>query len=157
MSAVPKKKLCWNCEGNIVADIDNCPYCGVYVHPPELDEVNHWSSSYAAEEEEEIPSPVYQLHPEKEQTSDVDFNEESNSTLSLSKQIKQDLLPILLLMSGSVFFLFGIVLLLFSQDGTLILQWNGNSWPYILTFSLLSVGYGWRLLAQANPEEKEME
>jgi hypothetical protein len=63
MSAVPKKKLCWNCEGNVAKDIDNCPYCGVYVHGAEVEEDARWNPSYQPDSTkmEDIPSPLYQV------------------------------------------------------------------------------------------------
>ena len=152
MSAVPKKKLCWNCEGNIVCDIDNCPYCGVYVHSPELDEINNWTASYTTEDKtEEIPSPFYQLHPEQENSDKLDETvDNSLISSSLIYQLKNDVFPTLLLMSGSIFFLFGIVLLLFSHNGTLTLQWNSNLWPYLLVGAVACVIFGWRLLLRAD-------
>jgi hypothetical protein len=65
MSAVPKKKLCWNCEGNVSREIDNCPYCGVYLHAAELEENSSWNPSYHSKKEE-IPSPLYQIQQEPE-------------------------------------------------------------------------------------------
>ena len=138
MSAVPKKKLCWNCEGSVAKDIDNCPYCGVYVHAEEMEDNSSWNPSYrAAAEPDDVPSPLYQIKPEisslndhvskhdrnKQNDQKSDSDEENSSSASfqgmswsqLLVQLKRDIFPTLFLMMGSVFFLFGIVLLLFSQ------------------------------------------
>jgi len=158
MSAVPKKKLCWNCEGNIIKDVDNCPYCGVYVHSPELDEINNWNVPYVVEnKKEEIPSPLYQLHSTEEVQDNVneELNESHSESASMFQQLKNDVLPTLLLMVGSIFFLFGLILFLFSNQGTLTLQWNGNHWPYFLFFSLPSVYFGWKFLLQVDRNEDE--
>ncbi len=156
MSAVPKKKLCWNCEGNIVTNIDNCPYCGVYVHSSEMDEINDWHAPYTGETKtEEIPSPFYKLHPEQEIVNDSSQVPENTPSLSLFEQLKKDVLPTLLLMAGSVFFLFGLVLVLFSHEGTLTLQWNGNLWPYFLIGSIIFIAVGWILLFQNNQDENQ--
>ena len=153
MSAIPKKKLCWNCEGNIVLDADNCPYCGVYVHSPEIDQANDWSSSYYSEEnnQEEVPKPVYQLHPEQAEdeqpteTLDQAVKDSINYN-SLFEQVKKDILPTMLLMCGSIFFLFALVLLLFSSNGTLTLQWSERLWPYFISVALISFYFGWKYL-----------
>lgn len=160
MSAVPKKKLCWNCEGNIAKEIDNCPYCGVYVHSPDLDENSGWSIPYVNNsKKEEIPSPLYQIHGENEDLESedpLDKVEESSPAPSMLQQFKEDILPILLLMSGSIFFLFGIVLFLFSDHhGTLTLQWNASQWPCFLLLSLPCVCFGWKYLLQLDQDEKE--
>src|ERR1700722_8685985 len=33
MSQKLKKKLCWNCDGSAALEVENCPYCGVYLSP----------------------------------------------------------------------------------------------------------------------------
>lgn len=157
MSAVPKKKLCWNCDGHIAKQIDNCPYCGVYVHSPDLDESNGWNLPYASGKKEEIPTPFYQIHEnEQDDTEELKANEETEEyslDFSLMQQLKEDVLPVLLLMSGSIFFLFGIVLFLFSNDGKLTLQWNGTLWPYYMAAAVPFIYLGWKYLLQMDQED----
>lgn len=158
MSAVPKKKLCWNCEGNVSRQIDNCPYCGVYLHAEELEENSDWNPSYRpSSKTEEIPSPIYQIQQEQEDSAETESNERIEESpvdikkeesevfawSQLSTQLKKDVYPILFLMMGSIFFLFGVVLLLFSQNGVLTLQWQGSHALYFLAASLPLVGFGW--------------
>jgi hypothetical protein len=107
MSAIPKKKLCWNCEGNVAKDIDNCPYCGVYLHANVEEEEDHsWNPPYQLtalkkdDSEEEHP-PYYPAQEEKTIKAD------SPSPPSIGQQLKKDILPIFLLLAGSSFFLFG--------------------------------------------------
>jgi hypothetical protein len=151
MSAVPKKKLCWNCEGNISRDIDNCPYCGVYLQAAELEEdSSSWNPSYRPSKTEEIPSPLYQI--QSEQAIDEEVEENSSETSEsfdwnpLMQQLKRDVFPLLFLMMGSVFFLFGVVLVLFAQNGTLTLQWQGHDGIYFLILAVPLLGFGWRFL-----------
>lgn len=155
MNAVPKKKLCWNCEGNISRDIDNCPYCAVYLH---VDENSNWSPSYQpSSKTEEIPSPLYQ----KEQDSEEDHQEQDSSQEDaenfnwslLMRQLKQDIFPLLFLMMGSVFFLFGVVLWLFAQNGTLTLQWQGDHGLYFLIAALPLMLLGWKFFRQLETSE----
>lgn len=152
MSAVPKKKLCWNCEGNVSANIDNCPYCAVYLHPSELEENASWNPSYRSSKKEEIPPPPYQIRVDGEQTQErtEEFLEEGRffNWHVLFAQLKRDIFPILFLMMGSIFFLFGIVLLLFSQNGTLTLQWQESHAFYFLLFAFPLIGFGWKFFQQ---------
>lgn len=157
MSAVPKKKLCWNCEGNVSRQIETCPYCGVYVHGPEIEENTIWNPSYQpSSKTEEIPSPIYQINQEeefREEDERVVFeNKEDGSSSHLLAQLKKDIFPTLFLMMGSVFFLFGIVLLLFSQNGTLTLQWQASYGYYSLFLALPLIGFGWWFLQQLDQE-----
>lgn len=162
MSAVPKKKLCWNCEGNIAKQIDNCPYCGVYLHADELEENSDWNPSYRpSSKTEEIPSPIYQIQQETDvndseeaiEASPKDLKEASNpfSWNHLSTELTKDVFPILFLMMGSICFLFGVVLMLFSQNGALVLQWQESHALYFLFFSVPLVGFGWWFLQKLDP------
>ena len=157
MSAVPKKKLCWNCEGNISREIDNCPYCGVYLHLAELEEDSHWNPSYRpTSKTEEIPTPIYQVQEElneKESEEPSSKPDEVFSWVYLLNQLKRDVFPTLFLMTGSVFFLFGVMLLLFTQHGTLTLQWQGHYGYYFLLFAIPLIGFGWRYLQQLEPDD----
>lgn len=156
MSAVPKKKLCWNCEGSVAKNIDNCPYCGVYLHgTEEPSENNLWNPSYTPSINQESPtnisSPFYspetvELTDEDEHTKKVEGNSLETQQLVISTQLKRDFFPIFFLMSGSIFFLFGLVLLLFSSHGTFTLQWNGDNWIYFLSCSLPLLVLGWKFL-----------
>lgn len=164
MSAVPKKKLCWNCEGNVSRQVDNCPYCGVYLHSEELEENSSWNPSYQpSNKTEEIPSPIYQIQQE-ETLADQGTHEEkpveetprkvvkaSNDSWKIHlDQLKKDVFPTLFLMMGSIFFLFGLVLFLFSQEGTLTLQWQASHALYFLIFSIPLVFLGWRFLQKSD-------
>ena len=155
MSAVPKKKLCWNCEGNVSRQVDNCPYCGVYLHGSDIEEdMTLWNPSYQPSgKTEEIPTPIYQINQESSAENSLSDEEEESSETSkevdetvsfpqLISQLKRDVFPILFLMMGSIFFLFGTVLYLFSSNGTLTLQWQGDHAPYFLLFAIPLVGLG---------------
>lgn len=160
MSAVPKKKLCWNCEGNVARDIDNCPYCGVYLHASDIDENAAWNSSHlSSSKTEEIPSPLYQIKPTEEISEEQEIPREEDSKSfawnSLYKQLKGDIFPILFLMMGSVFFLFGVVLVLFSQGGTFTLQWKESDGFYFLLFALPLIGCGWMFLQQLEEPDRK--
>ncbi len=156
MSAVPQKKLCWNCEGNISREIDNCPYCGVYLHLAELEEDSHWNPSYSTSKTEEIPTPIYQVQEEPNEKEPEEPSSKPHEVFAcayLFTQLKRDVFPTLFLMMGSVFFLFGVMLLLFTQNGTLTLQWQGYYGYYFLLFAIPLVGFGWRFLQRLEPDD----
>lgn len=170
MSAVPKKKLCWHCDGNIAKDVDNCPYCGVYLHAREPEEDNLWNPSYTSNLKniEDILSPLYQSKSEGEhvktqiqQENDEDQDSSSSTDDEFEPfawnpfftQLKQDVFPILFLMMGSVFFLFGVVLLLFSQNGTFTLQWQEKNGFYFLISAFPIIGLGWLFLQKLGSNE----
>lgn len=157
MSAVPKKKLCWNCEGSVTRDIDNCPYCGVYLHATETENDSAWNPSYDSTKTEEVPSPLYQISSDpsiqEENFNDEFLDAKQTMSFSLIAKLKEDLFPILFLMMGSVFFLFGIILFLFSKNGVLTLQWESDYGFYFLFLAVPLLLLGWRFLQQLDIDD----
>ena len=152
MTATPKKKLCWNCEGRVSLAEENCPYCAVYLGP--APDENGESKDILAppyrlveSEDETVPASPYASEKEEEE-EEVD--------LSVAKaDIKEVVLPLSLLSAGTLFFLFGLVLLVFSNQGVLTLTWNGDYWYFYLIFALPMLFFGWRSLKRFEKETHE--
>ena len=155
MNARPKKKLCWNCEGNVSLKAENCPYCGVSV------------VGLSSEISSETPTPPYRLvNPAQEPAipvspfadSDVDEDEDVESAPAHDEvaaqaplDVKDDdskkvVLVLTLLAAGSIFFIFGFALLLFSDEGYLSLHWNAAYWFVYLLLALPMLFIGFRKL-----------
>lgn len=145
MGALPKKKMCWNCDGNVSEEFDNCPYCGVYVQGTD------WNKAYnpaQAEYTQEAPAPLYKISTEEEKNSSLEGEEECVNLQSkhVFDQLKKELLPTLFLMAGSSFLIFSLVLFLFTTNGQLTLQWSSSQAIYFLIAGLPFVAIGWKLL-----------
>jgi hypothetical protein len=143
MSKTLKKKLCWNCEGAVSFEEENCPFCGVYLSPhgrdhdeEEEEENDFFTPPYPSEKEEETPLPKPPLKKTDENLTDL----------------KKVAMPVTLLLSGTVFFLFGLALFLFSRGGLFILRWNGSYWHIYLTVGLASLFFGWKSLNKLGEE-----
>ena len=131
-----KKRLCWNCEGNVPVNLENCPYCSVYLN-------NQSSDDSKEEEEEDDLAPPYRLisstEDQKVPASPFSAMEPSSSKVE-SHQPTADLkeaaatmsdmktiaLPLVLLLAGSICFIFSLLMLLFSEGGlfTLRMEWR---------------------------------
>lgn len=146
MSALPKKKLCWQCEGSIDRHMDNCPYCGVYVHAQEDESNSSWNPSFSLKllSKEKKESAAEKKEPEP--MGETAAVKETPVEVNPFEHIKTEIMPLALLLAGSCFFLFAIVLLLFSHEGTLTLRWNGDNWIYYMLVALPSLFFGWRTL-----------
>lgn len=149
MPEVEKKKLCWNCDGNVVRSLSNCPYCGVYIYPEEDDEesgsrIQSVEPPYKPKplKENEIPQAPYAKH------INSSTSEESNMQEPVRHRAdwKMIVSPLIFLLSGSVFFLFGFLMLLFSSNGLFTLQWNANYWYLYLLVSFPFLYFGWHTL-----------
>ena len=162
MTDRPKVKLCWNCEGHLELNQENCPYCGVYVSPIEGSGSSEpVTPPYQVEEKqdthEEVPPSPYHTEQQEVTTPQPEVSVKVAEHKELKKQaiaegITLVLTPMLLLVSGSLFFFFSLVLLLFSQDGIFTLKWNADHWYLYLTVSLLMLFFGWKTLHRIEEE-----
>lgn len=147
MNAISKNKLCWNCEANVSVTDENCPYCGVGVQNSLLQGYqNEFSPPYRMGKGNQtvIPESPYKDE-ESQQVEDV-VQEEAEE----ASEFKIFLIAMLMMLSGSVFFLFGIVLALFSKDGVFILQWNGSYWYAYLILAVPLLFFGWNAVQRMN-------
>jgi hypothetical protein len=160
MTATPtKKKLCWNCDGNVPLRAEHCPYCGVYIEQSDDtddDDEQHEDDDHAppyqvtaSKKPSAAPVPPYATNLKKptkasQPTSKVDRNLKKQALPK--EQLRRVVLPLILLICGSVFAFFGLVLLLFSDNGVFVLKWNGDHWPIYLIVGIVALAIGWRLV-----------
>lgn len=142
MSTTQKKKLCWNCEGRVSFEEENCPYCSVYLGPT-IDEEGKQDALAPPyqivedEEEQDIPESPYQLGEEQLEEKAPELDEAASD-------LRQVVLPMGMLSAGSLFFLFGLMLLIFSdQGGTLTLSWSADYWYIYVLLALPALLFGW--------------
>lgn len=135
------KRLCWNCDGNVGFQLENCPYCGVNltVAAP-IKETAFMNPS----KNEDVPPPPYAGYTATNQEwQEALQGDQKAATPEPVKDEKKEMFALLLLLPGIVFFLFGIALLLFSTEGVFTLEWN-QSFAYFYFIGaapLLYLGY----------------
>jgi len=145
MTATQKTKLCWNCEGSAPIEEENCPYCGVYLGPSsEEDQSDLLAPPYRIHDDQSYdeapPSPYADDNYEESPPIQKPLEEPKNTDL------KTAMVPLILLLAGSVFFLFSMVLFLFSDHGQFTLQWNGDYWYIYLLIATPTLLFGWKSL-----------
>lgn len=149
MNKVPKSRLCWNCEGSVSIAEETCPFCGVSVVPASLDgTINTFVPPYASHASDgNIPVSPYggtdTHHSHEHHKHTPHAAEEVEPAIDEFKKIVQ---AVTMLLSGSVFFLFGLALVLFSTNGVFTLQWDGTLWFLYTLISLPLLIFGWRAL-----------
>lgn len=147
-----KKKLCWNCEGRVAFDEENCTYCGVYLSPTPIGDEDQYE-----DDDDDVPAPPYRMDNSKgaQEVPPAPYNTGNGEGVHSGvagveenvPQMKTVLMPLSLLLSGSVFSLFGLVLLLFSsKSGVFTLQWNADIWPLYFILGIGMLFFGWRSL-----------
>lgn len=138
MSANFNKKVCWNCETIVDLTQENCQSCSVYLSPTSLDDhqnnYNILIPPYNVKEDEEsnLEEPIFNSKECKPEIKSDPSN------------IKFVLATMGLLFLGSIFILFSSLLFIFSQNGTLTMQWDANYWYVYLGFAFPLLFLGWR-------------
>ena len=147
MNKPQKKRFCWNCEGLVVLGEETCPFCGVSIIPASLDgQGTNFSPPYklvGGSESSIPPSPFFTKDKASTEEPSDSSSEDSDSDPSIDG-FKRFFMATLLLLSGSIFFLFGLVLCLFSHNGIFTLQWDGTLWFIYSGLSLPLLLLGWR-------------
>ena len=154
MSTKTHKKLCWNCDGYVHIYEIQCPYCAADLSDYACDKAKEKDSTLTGQIEEigdkvqeEIERPPYQ-------SSYGHFEEIPKSAESLPKEyeIKEEkdlenpLASLLLLLPGSVLFILGLSVILFSVDGYLTFKFKSNLWSIYLMGSLPLLYFGYKTL-----------
>jgi hypothetical protein len=163
MSSTPKRKLCWNCDGSVSLAVDQCTYCGASLKEgaapqplkkPQDEFKPPFAMPRVAEGMTEIPQPPFDiLGRGGSAAAAVVGNDQqipANENAQKAGTLRQAVSPLLYLLAGSVFFLFGIALSLFSQNGVFTLQWTTDYWYVYLCGGTVFLIAGWRSLSQVD-------
>ncbi|MCH9608570.1 MAG: hypothetical protein S4CHLAM45_11480 [Chlamydiales bacterium] len=141
-----EKRLCWNCDGDVSLHLNDCPFCGVSLSQPEEKKQPY---NGLGDPFQKAPAAPYQqennLSVSKEEWEHA-LNEEEEQTPKTSA--RHEVIALLLLLPGIVFCLFGLLLLLFSDDGTLTLHWNQNLAYFYFLGAVPLIYLGWRAVGK---------
>ncbi len=152
MTKKNEKRLCWNCDGSVSQHLEQCPYCGVDV--TQIPENPPFASPFQASPQiGSTPKPPYN----NSQNFDVSRDEwnraieegapgEEEEEELISHSSRKEMIALLLLLPGIVFFLFGLVLMLFASEGKLTLQWNQSFAYFYFLGAVPLLLLGWRAL-----------
>ncbi len=153
MNTTLKKKLCWNCEGRVGLEEQNCPFCAVYLGPAPNDEGERKDDILAPpykiveshDNEDPLASPFTMHQPQTTKVEAMPTYEAGPNDL------KKIALPITFLSGGLVFLLFGLILYFFSSNGVFTLRWNSTYWYAYLAAAVPLLAFGWKSLQNNDP------
>lgn len=147
MSGKTKKKLCWNCEGNVDLKHETCPYCGVSLNiSPIAGTKPDPKPPYRSTANSKVPPAPY---PIKEEEKSVEEPAASNEFRSIAFSLT-------FLLLGSVLSIFSLILALFADaNGIFTLRWQAQYWYIYLILAIPLLYFGWRASSQLNSAEEE--
>lgn len=138
------KKMCIFCHAQVAVEAKMCPFCRAQfdqLQTSEPEEVKPQTSSSSLSEKQTLDSlypPPYQPKMEKieEEIEEPVTDEVEEVAKEETKQ--SPLLSIFVFSLGSQLLVFSFFLLLFSEEGLLLLRWKASLW-YL--YSLVAIGF----------------
>lgn len=160
----PKKrqKLCYNCEGEIDLDVIVCPFCAADLREekPELQRPSYHSSfsvrNLDPSQTQQSLYPSSPLAPQEEAPSEEEPAAPAPSEPLAALLQEEDaeekqrhfFAPTILFTLGVQLFLIGMLMLLCSHKGVIILKWDARSWFFYVLASLPLLIFGYRSLSR---------
>jgi hypothetical protein len=146
-----RQKLCHNCEGEIDLDVIVCPFCAADLREEKPEQgrfANHFAQKLVQNEQTSQslypPSfPIKQPEPTPEAAAPLpqaDALEEKSSPNILG--------PTILFTLGVQLVLIGLLMLLFSHKGVVVLRWNASWWPLYCIAGAPFLYFGYRTLSK---------
>ncbi|MEX0961617.1 MAG: zinc ribbon domain-containing protein [Simkaniaceae bacterium] len=162
METSERKKLCWNCEGDVNYDAIFCPFCGSDLKRPKplsqlMPEDEHYKSlndslaslykpPYIAREEH-----GYGVPDEREEDfyedDDVDDPIASRGLASVDEEEETEgrfVWALILLSFGGNLLTLGLLIFFFSDKGSLVLEWKRQYWFLYALLSSPFLFMGWK-------------
>ena len=153
MKPVDKQKMCPSCEGRIPLEAEICPFCA---SDQSNEKVKNSFQAPLFEHQslqESLTSLYKPLYPTKRATYEEQqelfppsYKEPSQARLETpmaaapiadtlpnmeeAKEVKSSLWPTVFMITGSNFFILGLIQLLFSDQGLLKLEWESGYWYF---------------------------
>lgn len=152
----PKKrqKLCYNCEGEIDVDVIVCPYCAADLREekPEQQSPSYSASVRSMNAQETMQKSLYPPHyqeaaPELSEDS-LRGSQENIAPLPEEERQKNIFAPTILFTLGVQLFILGLLMLLFSHKGTVILKWDARFWFFYVFASIPFLVFGYKSLSK---------
>ncbi|HSX37699.1 MAG TPA: hypothetical protein VLE95_02585 [Chlamydiales bacterium] len=145
----PKKrqKLCHNCEGEIDLEVIVCPFCAADLRK-ETSEQGHFSlySNPNRMVDAQTSQSLYPSHPAPRQPEAS--REASQKETPLEEESKNVFIPTVLFTLGAQLVLLGLLILLFSHKGVVVLKWDASWWFVYCLAGCPLFYFGYRALAK---------
>ena len=153
MKTKKRQKLCYNCEGEVDLDVIVCPFCAadLRVEKPEMQRpaYNPGTAHTNLSTQQSLYPPHYAPKVREEEEIPADgpeeaFREEVSTNCEQEKGDQKSIVgPTLLVTLGVQLLLFGLLMLIFSHEGVMLLKWDARLWFFYILASapLLIFGY----------------
>lgn len=124
--AKKRQKLCYHCEGEVDLDVIVCPFCAADLRAEKPDTLRSFT-------------PPMQKTAVEEAVAEPEEGQDKWASL---------LHPTVLFAIGIQLVLFGLIMLLFSHRGVMIMKWDARLWFLYLFGSIPFLVFGYKSLSK---------
>lgn len=132
---------CWNCEEIVHVSASSCPYCNAALHHAKTSVPA--STHIPTSNSKNTNSKITQLIPTQAPLAPHDLNEPHPIP-----KTGPAILSLFLLLAGCNILFLGILIALFSRDGSFSLQWAEQHWPAYFGLGIALTAFGLFTLRQ---------
>lgn len=143
--------MCYNCEGEIDLDVIVCPFCAADLREEKPEQLRPTYNPSVSLKNLNTQQSLYPPHQGKAPLAEEEeaLPQETAAVISEPEEEKKNIWgPVLLLALGSQLLLFGILLLLFSHKGSLILKWDARIWYVYVGAAIPLLIFGYKSLSR---------
>ena len=149
----PKKrqKLCHNCEGEIDVDVIVCPFCAADLREekPERERPPYNPAFRNTTHQQTMQSLYPPPYKNLERPPEEPLQEEVPAAAAPVEDNKKSIFaPIILFTLGVQLCLLGLLMLLFSHKGVVILKWDARFWFFYIFASVPFLVFGYKALSK---------
>ncbi len=143
--------MCYNCEGEIDLDVIVCPYCAADLREEKPEQQRPTYNPTVSVKNLNTQQSLYPQHTPKAPPApeEEEFLPQQAALVVEPEEEKKNIWgPIILLALGSQLLLLGLLLLLFSHKGALILKWDARLWYIYIGASLPLLIFGYKSVSK---------
>lgn len=153
----PKKrqKLCHNCEGEIDLDVIVCPFCAADLREERPEQgrpsFNPTVKTFGQERETSqslYPPPYASKTSETAAVAETQTQVSTNPAANVEEKPKNPFRATILFTLGVQLFLLGLLMLLFSHKGVVILKWDAAYWFLYCLSGIPLLYFGYKALSK---------
>lgn len=142
MKPKKRKKLCYNCDGEIDVDVIVCPFCAADLREEKPEQryesyITHVDASRHGQQASVHGADLSIDESLEEDSLNLDDEEETTSK-------QKAILPTVLFTLGVQLCLLSVLMLLFSHKGVVLLKWDARYWFFYLAVSAPLIFFGYR-------------
>lgn len=153
----PKKrqKLCHNCEGEMDLDVIVCPFCAADLRAEKPEERKSAYSTSVFQTNEQTHQSLYPPPygtgkkietpmPQVDQDETHSFEESPYGGSEMSRIFT----PVVFFTLGVQLFILGVLMLLFSHQGVIVLKWEARFWFWYILASVPCIYFGYKAVSK---------